>query len=78
MVGDSVLAAAILSVERELEGGDIFVITNELEKLEMANRRMGMVAEQSLRRLRYSLPPVTVPVDPVDPVVVPVVVPVNP
>lgn len=44
MVGDQGLAQAIISVERELERGDVFFIITELEKLEEANRRMSQVA----------------------------------
>lgn len=49
MVGDEGLVKAIVSVERELERGDVFFIITELEKLEEANRRLGQVASHLVK-----------------------------
>jgi CheY-like chemotaxis protein len=47
-VGDKSLNNAIASVEREMDRGDVFFITNELERLERENQRLSKLAEQLL------------------------------
>lgn len=56
MVGDAGLVQSIMSVERELEQGDVFFIITELEKLEEANRRMGQVAAHMAKPGRQDKP----------------------
>jgi CheY-like chemotaxis protein len=47
-VGDKALNNAITSVEREMDRGDVFFITTELERLEQENQRLSKLAEQLL------------------------------
>ena len=47
-VGDKALNNAIASVEREMDRGDVFFITNELERLERENQRLNKLAQQLL------------------------------
>lgn len=47
-VGDRALNNAIASVERELDRGDVFFITTELERLERENERLSKLAQQLL------------------------------
>jgi hypothetical protein len=47
-VGDRGLNNAIASVEREMDRGDVFFITTELERLERENQRLSKLAQQLL------------------------------
>jgi len=47
-VGDRSLNNAIASVEREMDRGDVFFITTEMERLERENRRLSKLAQQLL------------------------------
>ena len=47
-VGDKGLTNAIASVEKEMDRGDVFFITAELERLERENQRLSKLAEQLL------------------------------
>lgn len=47
-VGDKGLNNAIASVEREMDRGDVFFITTELERLERENQRLSKLAQQLL------------------------------
>lgn len=47
-VGDKALNNAIASVEREMDRGDVFFITSELERLERENTRLTKLAQQLL------------------------------
>jgi HPt (histidine-containing phosphotransfer) domain-containing protein len=48
MVGDKRLNNAIASVEKEMDRGDVFFITTELERLDLENQRLSKLAEQLL------------------------------
>jgi hypothetical protein len=47
-VGDKGFNNAIESVEKEMDRGDVFFITAELERLERENQRLSKLAEQLL------------------------------
>lgn len=47
-VGDKGLNNAIASVEKEMDRGDVFFITTELERLERENLRLSKLAQQLL------------------------------
>jgi hypothetical protein len=47
-VGDKGLNSAIASVEKEMDRGDVFFITAELERLERENQRLSKLAEKLL------------------------------
>ena len=48
MIGDKRLNNAIASVEKEMDRGDVFFITTELERLDLENQRLSKLAEQLL------------------------------
>jgi len=56
-VGDKALNNAIASVEREMDRGDVFFITNELERLERENQRLSKLAEQLLTSAPKTMTP---------------------
>jgi hypothetical protein len=49
-VGDRAFNNAIASVEREMDRGDVFFITTELERLERENQRLSTLAQQLLTK----------------------------
>jgi CheY-like chemotaxis protein len=56
-VGDKALNNAISSVEREMDRGDVFFITTELERLEQENQRLSKLAEQLLNSAPKAMNP---------------------
>lgn len=59
-VGDKGLNNAIASVEKEMDRGDVFFITTELERLERENQRLSKLAEQLLTSAPKAMNPVEV------------------
>jgi hypothetical protein len=47
-VADKAFNNAIASVEKEMDRGDVFFITTELERLEKENLRLSKLAQQLL------------------------------
>ena len=56
-VGDKALNNAITSVEREMDRGDVFFITTELERLEQENQRLSKLADQLLNSAPKAMNP---------------------
>jgi len=59
-VGDKGLTNAIASVEKEMDRGDVFFITAELERLERENQRLSKLAEQLLTSAPKAMNPIEV------------------
>ena len=56
-VGDKGLNNAIASVEKEMDRGDVFFITTELERLERENQRLSKLADQLLTSVPKAMNP---------------------
>jgi CheY-like chemotaxis protein len=56
-VGDKVFNNAIASVEKEMDRGDVFFITAELERLERENQRLSKLAEKLLTSAPKAIDP---------------------